>query len=274
MSPAADIYLLNLSKTTRCRSPRIDAAAAAATARAASIAGSAAETGGRCVVVVVAAPWEKDEATLEREYASQSQWRDRKDSGAEARRRRVPFRVAAGVARSRRAESCAEKRLDSRLAHAALRVRSHARGVLPPPPWCCCAAARRAARARQLRRRRPTIRQAGRQQKLRRPACFCHRGRKPRLSLLPQPGDKFSPPKLHHKSLIVSRGAIGCSTFTATVSCRDWRQMPIELFPRNAQPPSSQGGSNVPICFTTDGPADALGDVTSAWRSYRPPVKR
>ena len=30
-------------------------------------------------------------------------------------------------------------------------------------------------------------------------------------------------------------------------------EMPIEMFPRNAEGSSGQGGSNVPICFTTDG---------------------
>ena len=84
--------------------------------------------------------WEKDEATLEREYPDQSQWRDRKDAKGcfEECRRRVPFpapptRRGAPQAVLRREEGGLP-----RTAHQRRRLR------LPPSScsacllWCCC----------------------------------------------------------------------------------------------------------------------------------------
>ena len=55
---------------------------------------------------------------------------------------------------------------------------------------------------------------------------------------------------MHHIN-IVSRECDRLLHFYRDVMRMD--EMPIELFPRNAEGSSGQGGSNVPICFTTDG---------------------
>jgi len=77
--------------------------------------------------------------------------------------------------------------------------------------------------------------------------------------------DTFSPPKLHHIN-IVSREVSELLTFYRDVMRMD--EMPIEMFPRNAA--SDQGGSDVPIRFTTDGAMQmhlATQDLTVPFRS-------
>ena len=62
--------------------------------------------------------------------------------------------------------------------------------------------------------------------------------------------DAFSPPKLHHINIVHQQSASVLLSFYRDVMKMD--EMPIELFPRNAQ--TTEGaGSDVPINFTTDG---------------------
>ena len=139
----------------------------------------------------------------------------------------------------------------SRFAHAALRVRSHARGVH-------AAAALEHARLREeLETVRAKLRRleadnpalAAEQQKLD-GLLASHAAENPELRSDHNRTDKFAPPKLHHIN-IVSRECDRLLHFYRDVMRMD--EMPIEMFPRNAEGSSGQGGSNVPICFTTDG---------------------
>ena len=139
----------------------------------------------------------------------------------------------------------------SRFAHAAPGVRSHARGVH-------AAAALEHARLREeLETVRAKLRRleadnpalAAEQQKLD-GLLASHAAENPELRSDHNRSDGFSPPKLHHIN-IVSRECDRLLHFYRDVMRMD--EMPIEMFPRNAEGSSGQGGSNVPICFTTDG---------------------
>ena len=61
-------------------------------------------------------------------------------------------------------------------------------------------------------------------------------------------GDAFAAPKLHHINIVSARGSQELLTFYRDIMKMD--EMPIELFPRTAA--DAEGGSNVPINFTTD----------------------
>ena len=63
--------------------------------------------------------------------------------------------------------------------------------------------------------------------------------------------DGFSPPKLHHINVVSQRGAEELLSFYKDVMKMD--EMPTELFPRNSAAAQAGAGSDVPICFTTDG---------------------
>jgi hypothetical protein len=91
------------------------------------------------------------------------------------------------------------------------------------------------------------------------PVDTAHRGRH-------NASDAFSPPKLHHIN-IVSREVSTLTTFYRDVMKMD--EMPIAMFPRNAQT-SAGAGSDVPITFTTDGHMQmhlATQDLGVAFRS-------
>ena len=78
--------------------------------------------------------------------------------------------------------------------------------------------------------------------------------------------DEFSPPKLHHIN-IVNHDSTTLLKFYRDVMKMD--EMPIEMFPRNAQT-SAGAGSDVPITFTTDGHMQmhlATQDLGVAFRS-------
>ncbi|KAL1499202.1 hypothetical protein AB1Y20_013710 [Prymnesium parvum] len=78
--------------------------------------------------------------------------------------------------------------------------------------------------------------------------------------------DGFSPPKLHHIN-VVSREVRELLHFYRDIMKMD--EMPIEMFPRNAQT-AAGAGSDVPINFTTDGHMQmhlATQDLGVAFRS-------
>lgn len=79
--------------------------------------------------------------------------------------------------------------------------------------------------------------------------------------------DAFSPPKLHHINVVHAKDSAMLVEFYRDVMRMD--EMPIDLFPRNAQT-SAGAGSDVPIGFTTDGHMQmhlATQDLGVAFRS-------
>lgn len=96
------------------------------------------------------------------------------------------------------------------------------------------------------------------------------RSHNPELRSRHNADDLFAPPRLHHINVVHAKGSDVLVHFYRDIMRMD--EMPIELFPRNAQTDSG-AGSDVPIGFTTDGHMQlhlATQDLGVAFRSGQP----